>query len=82
MRTRLARLDKIYSYIIANPYVTCAAIAEYLGRRVDLIQSDVRIMYKAGFLGRRNVDKSRKRQDGNYKAKEYYVVIPWPKRDA
>lgn len=73
MKTRLARLDKIYTYIADHPYSTCRQISDFISRRVDLVQSDVRTLYRAGLLGRRKVDNSQSRSFGHF-GWEYYVT--------
>lgn len=75
MRNRLARLDTIYAYIAAHPYSTCAQLASHLSRRLDLIQGDVRLLYRAGLLNRRKVDNSRP-QRFLHLGWEYYVTQP------
>lgn len=72
MKHRIARLEQIVTYISEHPYSTCAAIAKHFDRRVDLIQSDVRTLYKARLIRRRKVDNSKDKRVGNF-GKEYFL---------
>lgn len=77
MKDRIARLDQILTFVADHPYSTCADIANHLHRRVELIQSDVRILYRAGLLSRRKIDNSRSRatRGGNSITKEYFISV-------
>ena len=74
MKNRLARLDKILAYISEHPYSTCATIATYFNRRIDLIQSDVRMLYRARLIKCRkpNTSQSKGKALVNL-GKEYYM---------
>lgn len=81
MKNRLARLANIHNYLVEHPYSTCKDIAEFMNLRIKLVQADIRIMYRAGLLGRRKVDNSKSKLIGNA-GKEYYALNPPRKLDA